>query len=924
MQSDRNGLWAGRLGVRRSMIPPRHGAIALAIWAMASSRVSAQEVVDATAQAPTVTTIEAVQVTGTRASIRKSQALKQDAVGTVDAVSAEDVGKFPDQNVADSLQRVPGVSVDRSGGESRFITVRGFGPEFNTVLLNGRTMATENAGREFSFDILPSELISTAEVRKTASADASEGSIGATVNIRTQRPLDNPGLHLAATAAAVHDDTTDRSKPKISGLISNTNAEATLGGLLSFVRYERDHSSRRADTQGWLTGDSGKDGIAVPRTLQYNVSDEKRTRTGINGAIDWLPSDSLKVSVDAMYSRYEIDKVTRSLGLYTDPGDIQQITADANGTATSFVRSDTGNLASDHIVDGDPRDSSNQQFGANLAWQLSDQTTLDIDVAYSKAEDKGAGKHYYLVTGARNVGVNPTWNLNPGGFPTYSGLLPTTDASDLLSHIAVREGADVSDELGEFKSDLTRIFSEGALSKLQFGVALSKRTKQSRSGATPDDLTCAYCGYAVGVPADLAQVYDPGSLAGGPAQWLSYDPNAYFAFLESEAAYGQAAPGGAHYNPDDPERAQRIAELLARYGSYDPVAHPLYDWKVRERNQAAYAQATFEGRWAQMPWVFNVGVRYVHTEVESDAISAQVESITGNPGDPTNAQVHFTDPLPLSKNSSYHDWLPSLNFRIDLRENLIVRASLSETLTRPTLTDLRANESIGVRPPGPGSYGTGNVGLKPYTAKNVDLGIEWYLNDTSYLALAGFYKNVDNFITEITVPVTIQGYPFLKTAPVNADAAIIKGAEFSFQYTFDRLPRPFDGLGMQLNYTYVDSRQSFDRSIASGQFAVEGLSDSGNLVLFYEKGRFGIRAAYNWRGEYLEAVRGAQGEPTTVEPYGQLDLSGSFRINDHLSLFAEATNLNDERESAWSRYENRVQWIESNGRTVTLGIRGSW
>jgi len=873
-------------------------------------------------------TLDTVQVTGTRASLRQSQTIKQYSIGTVDAVSTEDIGKFPDQNVADSLQRVPGVSVDRSSGESRFITVRGFGPEFNTVLLNGRTMATENAGREFSFDILPSELINTAEVQKTSSADSSEGSIGATVNIRTQRPLDHPGLQIAGAVAGIYDSTTENTKPKISGLLSKTNADGTFGALLSFVRYQRDHTSETADTEGWMTGDAGRDGIAVPRTSIYSVTNQKRTRTGINGAIDWRPSDTLRLSVDGMHSMYKVTTSNSALGLWSDPADIQEITADANGTATSFVRKDTGVLAIDHIRDGGQRDSTNQQLGANLAWQISDETTLDFDGSWSKAENDSAGKNYGIVIGMRNLGVNPRWNLNPGGFPAYdyNSLIPITADSDLRTHVTGRSGDTVSDELGEFKTSMTRSFLDGTLSRLQFGASASKRTKRNYSRIVPSDLSCVYCGYVARVPAEFTRIFNAGNVAGAgsPGQWLTFDPEAYFAWMETKESWGQTEPGQPLFNPDDPDRAQRISDALNKYGGFNVVDWPLNGWRVREKNYAAYAQANFEGDWGAMPWMLDIGVRYIRTDITSDAVSAQVAAITGNPGDPTDAQVHFTDPVPISKNSRYHDWLPSINFRLNLRDNLVLRASASETLTRPTLTSLRANESIGVRPPGPGSYSTGNVDLKPYVAKNVDLGFEWYLNDTSYLALAGFYKNVSNFIAQITVPTTILGYPFEQTMPVNADSAIIKGAEFSFQYTFDRLPSPWDGLGVQVNYTAVDSKQSFDPEIATGQFAVVGLSDSGNLVLFYEKGRFGIRAAYNWRDEYLAAIRGAQGEPTTVNAYDQLDLSTNFKINDAISIFADATNLTGEKESAWSRYKSRVQWVADNGRTITLGVRGSW
>jgi len=905
----------------------KYYSLGAALLPFAMSQVLAQTTTEGNA-----TTLDTVQVSGVRSSLQKSQIIKQDFIGTVDAVSAEDVGKFPDQNVADALQRVPGVSVDRSGGESRFITVRGFGPEFNVVTLNGRTMATENEGREFSFDILPSELISAAEVQKTSTADAPEGSIGATVNIRTQRPLDNPGLHVSAAVAGVYDSMSRNTKPKASGLISHSNTDGTLGGLLSVVHYQRSHIGERATTEGWLTGEAVAvlNGIAIPRNLRYDVINEERTRTGVNAALDWHPSETFKLGIDAMYSRYDIDVNVNAIGFFSDPADIIDITADENGTATWFRRGATGILSTDHtrfsgVARSRNSDNTNKQLGANLNWQLGEQTILDMDGSWSKAESDA--NNFFLNMGPRNAGINPEWNLNPGAFPTYSNLLPFTDTSNLRAHAIGRSAGITSDEIGEFKTHLTRSFYDGTLSNLQFGASGSTRIKQVYNSRQLGNLGGAYAGYTALIPERFIRRFKGGNVAGagGPTEWLTFDENEYFAWLATEEAWGQLAPGGSLYNPDDPDRAQRILDLLAQNGGgFNPIAWPLTDWKVREKSYAAFAQADFEGDLGAMPWKFNIGVRYIRTDLTSEAFSAQIASITGNPGDPTGSSVFFTEPLLLSKHSSYHDWLPSLNFRINLRDDLVLRASASETLTRPTLTNLRASENIGVRPPGPGSYSTGNVDLKPYTSKNVDLGFEWYINDTSYIALAGFYKNVSNFITMITVPTTILGYPFMKTMPVNAETAIIRGAELSFQYTFDRLPAPFDGFGVQLNYTSVDSQQTFDPSIATGQFSVEGLSDSGNLVLFYEKDRFGIRAAWNWRDEYLSAIRGEEGEPSTVNSYNQLDLSTNFKLTDNISIFADATNLTGETESAWQRYRNRAYWWADNGRTMTLGIRGTW
>ncbi|KAF1055365.1 MAG: Colicin I receptor [Stenotrophomonas maltophilia] len=894
------------------------------------------------AAASSTTDLDAVQVTNIRESIRKSQALKQDAVGTVEAISAEDVGKFPDQNVADALQRIPGVSVDRSGGESRFVTVRGFGPEFNVVTMNGRTLATENAGREFSFDILPSEIISSAEVFKTSRADLDEGAIGANIDILTRRPLDNPGFHAAGSVSGLYDSTSEKTAPKVSAFFSNTNADNTFGYSLGAVRFRRDHITETADTRGWLSngagiqGVPGYDNVAIPRSMQYTVSHDERTRTSLNGALDWKPNDNLRISLDAFHSEYRIKNQQNAVGFWDDPGDIltvngvKQVTVDPKGFATGFVRNNTGGLANDYIVAGYPRDSTSSMVGLNAAWNINDATVVDADVAWSKAKEDVGGKQYFMVMGTRNNGTNPTWSLNPGGFPSYSNLVSTIDPNDLHAHFVDREGDNTSDEIKQGRLDLTRSFNDGVLSRLKIGVQGSQRTKEIITIRTSDqDLNCNYRGYSVKVPAELAGVFNAGSMVdgkatGAPGSWVNFDPEAYFAFLSSPEAYNQFAPGGAYYDPNDPGKADRIRQALAQYGGYTATPNPRSWWQVRERSYSAYLMADFEGAWGSMDWKLNAGVRYVRTEVESKAISAQVLSIIGNPADPTNAIVQFSQPVPISREGRYHDWLPSLNFRLNLREDLVLRASVSDTLTRPTITNLRANEDISVRPPGSGSKSNGNPELRPYTSRNYDLGLDWYFTNTSYASVAAFYKDGKNYPVTVVRPVQILGYPFLETLPVNAETAKIKGVETTLQYTFDWLPGLWSGFGVQANYTWVDSAQSFDPSVSTGQFAVVGLANSGNAILFYEKEKLGFRIAYNWRDEYLSAVRGNEGEPTTVKPYGQIDLSANYNVTDKIAVFAEVNNLTGRTEGAWSRYPDRPQWIADNGRLNTVGILGSW
>jgi iron complex outermembrane receptor protein len=268
--------------------------------------------------------------------------------------------------------------------------------------------------------------------------------------------------------------------------------------------------------------------------------------------------------------------------------------------------------------------------------------------------------------------------------------------------------------------------------------------------------------------------------------------------------------------------------------------------------------------------------------------------------------------------------LPSLNFKLNLRDDLLFRFAASKTLTRPDLSNLSAAVSYNFRPENQ-TIDKGNTALDPYTSKNLDTGLEWYFSDTSYVALDAFYKKVDNFSTLITTNTSLLGFPFQLTEPVNLNTAVIKGAEFTFNYQFKHLPSPFDGLGVATNYTYVTSNASIspDKIANAGKFAVPGIGDSANATLYYQKGPWELRLAYNWRDKYLASIAGGQGQPTTVKSYGQLDLSANYKINDHVTVFLEETNLTNETISQYQVYLDRESYAEDDGRTVFMGIRAA-
>jgi iron complex outermembrane recepter protein len=877
-----------------------------------------------------------VVVTGQRAAIRRAEDIKENSISVVDAVSAEEAGKFPDQNVADALQRVPGVAVDRSGGESSRITVRGFGPDFVNVVLNGRTLATDATDRAFNFDVLPSELISTAEVHKTASADLEEGGIGGTVNIITARPLDSKGLHAAGSVAAVNNSinhaVSGKTTPKASVLFGYTDEDGTFGWLVSGMYYKRDDQIQNVDTGGWYPNvdetriNPAFSSVSIPQTLALALVHETRTRQGVSAAADWLPVEKLKVSLDGMLSNYRVDSHYNGFGSYGNDADIQSLTVDPNGTALSYTRYNTGVLANDYIMQSKPRNAYNLQGGLNVAYEITDSTTLDWDSALSSAWDKAGADGYFLVVGTRNIGVNPQWTNNGSdSLPSMTNLLSTTDTSDLHVHCCNQGGQspEVQDRIQENRLHLSTHFDGKGLSKLDVGLQYTNRIKTEYNVTTPNSLLCTeYCGYVASVPASAiaAYVFNAGSLVNGvspgaPTRWLAYNPYAYLNYLTTPAAYNQL-----------PNPAAFAALLAANGGTFAPQEDLTSYFRVQEKTRSAYAKADFKGHVLSRQWFLDVGLRYSHTSTISGAYSTPLQAITVNPNDTSNAIPTYGALSPISESAGYSQWLPSANLKLNVRDDLVLRLALSKTESRPDLANLSAATTYGFRPNNQ-TLTRGNVDLKPYTSNNFDSGLEWYLDPLSYIAVAGFYKRVSNFNTEITTTQSVLGFPFQVTEPVNLNTATIAGEEFTFNYQFTRLPKPFDGLGAAVNYTHVSSSASINPTLlaTAGKFAVPGIGDSGNVSGYYEEGPWQLRLAYNWRGKYLSSIAdsGEAGQPTTTRAYGQLDFSGSYAVRPNLSVFLTATNLLRETIFKYQVYPNRPAYAEADGGTVTLGVRGS-
>jgi iron complex outermembrane recepter protein len=888
--------------------------------------------------------LEEVVVSGIRGSLSESAEIKHDALVILDSITSEDLGKFPDSNVAESLQRIPGVSIDRSGGEGRFVTVRGFGPEFNTVLLNGRSFASDNEGREFSFDLLASELIYGADIYKSAVANLPDGGIGATLNIRTPRPLELGGFKGIVSAKGVYEDLSEEVAPQGFVLLSNVFADGRLGLLGAISYQERRSRMNFTDNSGYLPRSiiGPVDAplftdVFAPRNQDVGLETQRRERLGFNATAQYQPLDDLTLTLDGLYNTFDVESRVRSLGSWFEPANYTAATIDSNRTVTTL----TTNGNADFIATSENRYVTTRAFGLNAAWRAIGALDIEADVAWSEAADDAGGKDYFTV-----IGVATPYSFTQAAgdkFPSVFGYSSSlTDPSVGRTHLAQRSGNDQSEELLESKLNLTWSVNGNLLKSIRAGVQGTQRKKDSMLVQTDGNTTCLYCGYPTLVDPALLAPLDLGSFLGGggivPTRFQTYDPEAYFAFLESAqaAAALDAATG---------REPGTSAALLAETNGYAAVPQPS-SYVVDEDVTAGYIGFDFGGDVRSLPWFLNLGLRYARTEVEAEGQQLQLLDILPVAGDPTIYQgVYANDstPQPTRRESRYDNFLPSLNFKLEFTEEVVGRFSASRTITRPQIQDLAPRTNIDTLRPASLSASGGNPALRPYTANNYDFSLEWYPGTTTTLSAAVFFKTVKDFIVqtrtdEVFTIANAGGLPvgglitgpnqatFSVRRPRNFDDARVDGVELNLVYSFTRLPGWLSGFGTQLNATFVNSDVSFAPDSTSTSFALEGLGDSQNATVFYENARFGARLAYNRREAFLEQLvtSGEGGDPVSRRTYDQLDLRVSMMITDRIQTFLEGTNVLGAENITTGRFDNQVLDYIDTGARWALGARASF
>lgn len=905
-------------------------------------------------EAATGETIQEVVVTGLRQSLVTSMTIKRDSLGIVDAISPEDIGKLPDTNLAESLQRITGVSIDRSGGEGAFVTVRGFGPEFNTVLLNGRQIATptdpsQASGRAFSFDTLASELISGVEVFKSSVAHLQSGGVGSAINIRTARPFDYRGFKLSASGDINYEDNSDESSPDASFLISNTFADGRFGILASGSYQRRKDRLNQAQTDGWIVNGgtpeaeiNGGAGVAatasnpqgnlfVPQNFDTKVTFEDRKRIGGTLVLQYKANDDLTITADTLYSRFTNTTDARSFGHWFTPSNLTDVVTDANGTAVDLTQG--VGMASDFHDKAFDKKTRLTASGLNAEWKISDRMTLNLDGSFSRAkEDPNGGAESELAL-LGYTGQTIRYRSDGAILPFTTGYVVPTSGPNagvaggtqpMFQHVMLYRGYGVDDEVTQLRADLQveGDNSNEGLTSLRLGGLFSRDKKDTSLYSNDGGTGCTTCGYNNPSPAGVPiGVFNAGSgllsgISGAnrlTTQWLTFDGQSLFNAITREQ---QASTPGFTFAPP------KVNDSL-----------------VEEKIYGSYLQAVFEGSLGGRSFSSVVGVRVEKTDADISGLATNFVALTRLANDATQYGVSTAGTATVTKSNDYTDILPNLSFKWALTDEITARFAASQTMTRPTLEQISPVTTLVTLRPGNFAAASGTPDLEPFRSDNLDLSFEYYYGRGNFFSIGAYFKDVSNFIVlnqttgvvnnssgaPLLDPATGLPAQFTITAPTNGESAQVYGLEAGIQQSFGD-----SGFGIQVNGTLAESDKELDAQDLTNKFALTGLSNSANGVLFYDnQNNFEARLALNWRENFLQylsppPLNGAGQAVTQVRGRYQFDASATYHINETFGVFVEGVNLTNRPILKYAYYENQFLYAEDSGRRYKIGVRAQF
>jgi len=829
----------------------------------------------------TATTAE-ITIVGFRLSQAKALQAKRASNVIKDSVTADDAGKLPDQNAAEALSRVPGVSVTIDQGEGRYVTVRGIDPSLNNITIDSQSIGTpEGDTRRLALDTVPADLLSRLEVVKSVTPDLDGNAIGGSINIVTPSAFDDPdGSFFSATVDAGYYDMNGKT-PYGGALSWGTlfGADERWGIVVSASYSDREYESENVQGGDPWELEPDEDGFRVPDALVLRDYTLERTRTGAVANLEFRPNEDVKLYFRNLYNIFE-DREIRIQTIYDYRGGDLENQTPTSGTFTEGEgervikdREEEQSILSTSL--GGELQRGAWTFGGSVSYGEADQDT-DYDREWAFALDSEIPMTYDTSSFFFNV---------DGGADFADSALYEFDGLERSAQL-------ITEELKAAQFDIRRAFEAGSRSGfIKFGAKYSDRDKESDLQSLIFD----------GFDGDLllSDVDRPGKSGFDPGGG-SYDFGPRVDLGAVESFFGDNEDG---FEISD---ADTIAESFGA------------DYTLSEEVSAGYLMATLEI--GEATWTG--GVRYEKTDTDYSAYDVQFVDGEVDPDVPATAG-----------GKDYSNWLPGLQVRYALAKDLLVRAAWTNTIGRPSYEQTVPFRIFEIEEDDPdvfeGAITAGNPDLDPLESTNLDIAVEWYLQPAGIVSAGLFYKDIDNPIfTQVQVleDVDFEGrfYSELELEqPQNANNGEILGVELNFQQQFSMLPSPFDGFGVQLNYTYSDSEADVFGRNTKVPFFLQS-KHVGNAVLFYEKAGWELRLAYSYRSEYLEAVGDSAETDLYVEDYGRLDFKTSYEFSDSVTAFLQLQNLTDEPVRFFSGNSSRLaenevySWNALAGVTVKL------
>ena len=854
--------------------------------------------------------LDKIVVSGIRGAAERSQDVKREAKSHVEVITAEDIGKMPDKNVADSLQRLPGVTISSAGAteggfdENDRVSMRGTNPSLTLTQINGHPVSSgdwfvlnqsDNAGRSVSYTLLPSSLVSQVVVHKTSQAKLTEGGVTGSVDIITRKPLDFAKPFTGnVSIGGVYADLPGKTDSQFSALLNVRNQASTAGAMLQL--FSEDRSLRRdgVEVLGYDqigAGNGDLSGVWYPRAIGSALFEQKRKRRGGLLEVQFAPSDDFTIDISGFASKLDASNYNRNYLMYSprfvNATDISPGYVVRNNTLVSanFVGLPGTSYGLYDMIARPDEKASTTYLSLDAGWHASDKLSIDFKLGTSTGHGETPNQNVAEWTTGRGTGAS--WGLN--GINEAASFTLNESAAAPAANLALDwifglQNIDIEDKDKWGQIDAEYFIDDGAMSSLEFGVRFANHDRKSANVVAQG-------------PNWAASPFDPTTF---PQGYSNY-PGDY------ASGIGGNFPRDVWYFTAD-----QMAAWNAAQANRDPVdrRYPFYDFSLQEKTSAAYAQLNLEGA----RWSGNVGVRVVKSS--QDVLQYVPGGTASTPGAISGSAFGIFSPT--ATRNDFTDVLPSANFKFDLRDDLVARLAVTKTLSRPDYSALAGG--LNLSPPNSendvGGGSSSNPNLKPVRSTNFDASLEWYYAPRALVSASAYYMDLSSYIGQgvseqqfLTFDQTHpDGYmgTYLVSSPINTKGTV-KGMEFSVEQPIG------ENFGINANYSYTDAKES------NGKPLVGASRDVFNVIGYFENDRFNARIAYNYRSHFFNGLdrRSAFNQANTRS----VSASVGWKFNDMISVSLDGMNLTNEKLKYYADNTDQPRAIYSNGRQYYLNLR---